>query len=416
MIYTVVAGDTITSIAQRYGLTVPQLIQLNRLTSAQLSIGQRLLVSAAGSGTPSPAPAPAPARPTPAPAPAPSPAAPPAGGQNLPNFIAMGLNPAQADQLTRIAANRRVYRTAQNANQYTIYLPDGSASTFRIGGMANAAYAEGVAYSGRSVFNIANDVLAKYGLTSMYGDILRFLSKNEGCFDAINTWDTAHFSYGFIQFAHLREGGSFTRLLALMKQRQPQAFAQYFQACGIDVDTSVKQPALVIANPFATDGKFFTKGLDAAMALKADKALYAPFIVAGFFQPFMEAQIEAAVAEYIRPAVNIRINFNNGAVAVAEQPITAFINSQMGVASLVDMTVNRWTTAAKELTERAMAAVAQANGIRTLDGLRAIDERQIITWIANNGAAVNPAYNFIAKRAGRLITSTMSANKNSIFA
>ena len=42
--YTVVSGDTLYSIANKYGLTVDELKSLNNLSSNLLSIGQRLLV------------------------------------------------------------------------------------------------------------------------------------------------------------------------------------------------------------------------------------------------------------------------------------------------------------------------------------------------------------------------------------
>ena len=45
--YTVVAGDTLYGIANRYGLTVDELKALNNLTSNTLSIGQKLLVKPA---------------------------------------------------------------------------------------------------------------------------------------------------------------------------------------------------------------------------------------------------------------------------------------------------------------------------------------------------------------------------------
>ena len=46
--YTVVAGDNLYAIARRFGLTVDELKSLNHLTSNNLSIGQRLLVKASG--------------------------------------------------------------------------------------------------------------------------------------------------------------------------------------------------------------------------------------------------------------------------------------------------------------------------------------------------------------------------------
>lgn len=50
--YTVVNGDTLWSIANRYGLTVDELKQLNNLTSNTISVGQRLRVRSSSMPTP----------------------------------------------------------------------------------------------------------------------------------------------------------------------------------------------------------------------------------------------------------------------------------------------------------------------------------------------------------------------------
>lgn len=52
-VHVVAPGDTLFSLARRYGTTVEELMRLNALTSAELRVGQRLLLPAqAGSGTP----------------------------------------------------------------------------------------------------------------------------------------------------------------------------------------------------------------------------------------------------------------------------------------------------------------------------------------------------------------------------
>lgn len=50
--YTVVNGDTLWAIANKFGLTVDELKQLNNLTSNMISIGQRLLVKSGSMPTP----------------------------------------------------------------------------------------------------------------------------------------------------------------------------------------------------------------------------------------------------------------------------------------------------------------------------------------------------------------------------
>lgn len=66
--YTVVSGDALIKIANRYNVTVGELKQWNNLDNTIIYVGQVLKVSAPGTGT---VPAPKPA-PTPAPAPAPA--------------------------------------------------------------------------------------------------------------------------------------------------------------------------------------------------------------------------------------------------------------------------------------------------------------------------------------------------------
>ena len=57
--YTVVAGDTLTGIAARFGTTVKAIMDLNALTTTTLRIGQQLLIPpAAGTSAPSLVPAP----------------------------------------------------------------------------------------------------------------------------------------------------------------------------------------------------------------------------------------------------------------------------------------------------------------------------------------------------------------------
>jgi LysM repeat protein len=79
--YKVVAGDSLSGIASRFGTTTRNLMDLNGITNANfIRIGQVLTLSG---GAPTPAPAPA----TPAPA-TPAPAAPAASASNTYNVVA----------------------------------------------------------------------------------------------------------------------------------------------------------------------------------------------------------------------------------------------------------------------------------------------------------------------------------------
>jgi len=66
--YTIVSGDNLWRIAQRFGTTVDAIMLLNGLSSDLLRIGQVLRIPQAGGTTPSPPPSPLPTPPTPQPA------------------------------------------------------------------------------------------------------------------------------------------------------------------------------------------------------------------------------------------------------------------------------------------------------------------------------------------------------------
>ncbi len=53
--YTMVAGDNISEIAERFGTTVGELEKLNQLTSDEIKVGQKLVVAAAAETAGAPA-------------------------------------------------------------------------------------------------------------------------------------------------------------------------------------------------------------------------------------------------------------------------------------------------------------------------------------------------------------------------
>jgi LysM repeat protein len=97
--YTVVKGDALIKIANRFNVTVAELKEWNNISGTIIYIGQQLKVSAPGQAAPAPAPAPSPApAPTPVPTPAPSPStAPPSWQSSIEYTIQSG------DSLSKIA-------------------------------------------------------------------------------------------------------------------------------------------------------------------------------------------------------------------------------------------------------------------------------------------------------------------------
>jgi len=75
-----------------------------------------------------------------------------------------------------------------------------------------------------------------------YADILKYISKNEGCFDAVNSYGKAIFSFGFIQFTGAVASGSMlTRVLARLKERDEDVFNECFSQYGMDIQNSERR-------------------------------------------------------------------------------------------------------------------------------------------------------------------------------
>jgi len=113
--YTVVARDTLSGIASRFGTTTRNLMSLNGITNANLlRVGQVLTISGAAA-TPAPAPA------TPAPAPAtPAPAAPSASGTSSYTVVARDTLSGIASRFGTTTRNLMSLNAITNANAIRI--------------------------------------------------------------------------------------------------------------------------------------------------------------------------------------------------------------------------------------------------------------------------------------------------------
>jgi LysM repeat protein len=273
-------------------------------------------------------------------------------------------------------------------------------------------YYLGVSFSGSSNPEIPLNVFARLGLNETLAKALKFVARNEGNFDVINSYDEGIFSYGFIQFAG--NGGGFAPLLASIKHKAPKLFEEFFQKFGIDVEYSVFDEAIrtakmIVINPYDKGGKYIAEGLEAERVIRSDQQLYGVFIRAGHHLPIITLQIDAAIKAYVQPALQIKLNIIAGTLNLSNVAITDFVQSPMGLALLIDLTVNRWTTQTRDILRDAIEKVALRNKIVTEKDLRQIDEKQIAEQILADANLKRDE--ILVRRLQALLTSGLSSDK-----
>lgn len=248
-----------------------------------------------------------------------------------------------------------------------------------------SVYPYGISYSGTVIHDIPASYYESVGLSKQLAEALEFVSKNEGKFDAINSYDKAAFSFGFIQFAGQTGGGTFPHMMALIKDRNPSLFEEAFGRFGIDVEYTYRNdkydPAKMVV--FTPDGKRY-EGTDAEKYIRADKILHGIFVRAGQNIEVAKLQVLAAVQEYVKPALRARISLNANGVVVNREPVTDFINSAGGITVLIDLAVNQGLTGALRIFAPAIEQVARQTGITSLAALKNIDEKRVIQTIVAN--------------------------------
>ncbi|MCS6928410.1 MAG: LysM peptidoglycan-binding domain-containing protein [Saprospiraceae bacterium] len=388
--YTVVRGDTLSSIARRFNVTVDAIKRHNNLRSPRLRVGQTLRIPVR-SETPSPAP-PAPS-PAPPPAPAPSPEPPP-------------VNPAPPSDY--IAARQRFsLRVIPDVGfrrfELTVPLLNGSTIVARmrdnVTHSAHMRYPEGILYPGQSTLDLPIERVVSVGLTRQQAAALEFVSTHEGKYDAINSYDIGIFSYGCIQFVGAAAaGGSLNRLLINMKRFVPARFVQVFQQVGIDTNGTT--------TTVLDDNGRTLAGDDAWLYIQRNIPLYGAFIQAGFDLDLVLEQLRAANDLYVQPALNARLQINVGGITLTIPRLSDLITSEGLLTALIAIAINRGTSAMGRLVSDVMTTLAQAKGIRTLEELRQLDERLICQTIADS--ATDPR---IRDRAQGAINAGLSFSK-----
>jgi hypothetical protein len=200
--------------------------------------------------------------------------------------------------------------------------------------------------------------------------IARAVSRLEGGFETINTYDTGYVSVGFIQFVTMETGReSLSEVLAWEKGNHADDYARDFHRLGVDVDEAGQ---LAVVDP-ATGAALV--GPDAVLKVIEDKRLTAVFQRAGrHSRAFRVAQIRAAKAHYwpANDPVTVMVNGRPLSGTVSD-----VIRSEAGIATLFDRKVNRGTIAP---FAEVVAGVMAAHGLASLPGAAAY-EREIVAQL-----------------------------------
>lgn len=177
-------------------------------------------------------------------------------------------------------------------------------------------------------------LFANAGLSPSEQRIARAVSRLEGGFEAVNTYDTGFVSIGFIQFITARDGnGSLCDVLAQQKSERPADFAADFRRFGIDVSAN---RVYTVVDP-ATGAELW--GAAAVMKTIEDKRLVAVFQRAGRATAFRIAQIQVAKKRYWPAEDAISVLLPGGQTLTGKA--SEVVKSEAGMATLFDRKVNR---------------------------------------------------------------------------
>lgn len=193
------------------------------------------------------------------------------------------------------------------------------------------------------------------GLTPAQAAALRLVSTFEGNFDAINTYDRAIVSVGFIQFAG---GRGLPPYVALLKARQAAKFRDLLQKFGIDVEFTVSGGAITDARMVVLDpaGARVLRATAAETAIRDEKRLTTALILSGRDRDVQLVQIEAAIRGYVLPALNATVapSARGGRVRLGD-----VMRSQKGMAALFDRAIQEGLGAAKRRFERVIQRIVR---------------------------------------------------------
>jgi LysM repeat protein len=347
MTHTVKPQETLFSIAKRYGVGVAEIKKTNILNSDNLRIGQILII--------------------PLPVPSGSPTPTPQSGQNLSVF-----------ERRKAIIVRKDSKPTFNNISISFPMPNGE--TAITGLMRDNVQSsvtinpKGVSYQGKSDYSSHQSLFEDLCNPPFYVEVLKYVASSEGYFDAVNSYDKAILSFGFIQFTgSLATGSMLTRVLKRLKIRDEYAFREAFWKYGINIQDVGSNSFITLETPDGT-----ISGDDAFRAIANDLQLTGIFIASGFRKSMIRSQIEIALEEYVFKALSSNVTLIiNGQKEILNQ----IVFTQAGFALRVELCVNRGLGGSLIILKKAIEQVILENNL--LDFSR-IDEKRLVEVLAAN--------------------------------
>ncbi len=370
--YTVAAGDTLYGIARRFGMSVTELQNLNSLSSSSLSIGQKLKVWVdSGGAQPAQPQTPVPPVPT-IPTIPPAPPSNPSSGGNWGGSDYRSARQQFALDVRQDAGFKRYFLTVPLLNGSTVV----ANMRDNLTNSRYMVYPAGILYAGQSTMNLDINSVQSVGLSWAQAKALQYVSTHEGKFDAINSYDKAIFSYGFIQFTGSSAvGASLNRLLVSMELNAPSQFARVFQRVGIDTEGG----NVTVLDDYGRK----RYGDDAWLYIQGNPRLYGAFIQAGFDPTLVREQLRMANSLYVQPALNYRLDLNVAGIRIQVPRLSDILTSEAMLTIVIALAVNQGNGGMSRIVSDAVSQVAAQMRLTSLAALGQINERLVAQTIAD---------------------------------
>lgn len=203
--------------------------------------------------------------------------------------------------------------------------------------------------------------LQDLGLPSDDARILALVSAHEGGFDTIQTYDSALFTWGFIQFAGT---GGLQAVMKTIKAVAPADFEEYFHSNGLDV-TDKGQITIQKGDELLT-------GQAALQELHDNPETWGWFLQASQDSDIKLAQVKTAYDSYYIPSGNISVKLGKDKTTLG----SLFAGNDFARAMLFDRSVQRGLGGARWLFQKAITnskATSAEDVQKILDAAKEID-------------------------------------------